>query len=605
MPKNFIITTFLFLFVALGMSWAQQNQNLELAFAYSKQGEYDKAAEIYKKLATDKNFAALIHYDYINVLFKLKDYDTAEKFIKSQIATYGTSITYRADLAEVYDNSGKKEQAAKEFEKLINEVAGNDGKVYQLLDFFHRNQKIDYLVSLILKDREVSKNPFKLDTWLARAYMLQNKKDKMIEEVIGFGKRNGNIDYVKATIQDAFVTEQEIAFIENFILSKIQSEPNETFYPEILIWWFAQKGEFARAFIQARALDKRLNQNGYKMFELAGQSYTSKDYKNSARMYQYIMDEYPDGDLYPYARTWMIKSKEEIVKNTYPIDNQSIVDLIGEYKSIIADLGSNIKTAEAIRNMAKLQAFYLHDYKEAIRTLQSVVTAVGIPQKFKDECKLDMGDIYILMDEPWESTLLYMQVEKSQKEDNLGELAKLKNAKLQYYTGQFALSKDILDVLKKATSKEISNDAMQLSLLIEDNTGLDTSEVAMANFSKVDLLIFQNKYEESLTLLDTLYKQYTSHALADEILWLRANTLLKVNKIDSAVADLQKIIELHKEDILADDALFLLAKVTEENIKDKTKAMDYYRRILTEFPGSVYNAQARVRFRELRGDYVN
>ena len=121
--------------------------------------------------------------------------------------------------------------------------------------------------------------------------------------------------------------------------------------------------------------------------------------------------------------------------------------------------------------------------------------------KFRDQCKLDLGDIYILKNEPWESTLLYMQVEKSQREDNLGEIAKLKNAKLQYYTGQFELSKEILDVLKKATTREISNDAMQLSLLIQDNTGLDTSEVAMADFSKIDLLKLNLKVPFSLFII--------------------------------------------------------------------------------------------------------
>lgn len=580
-------------------------QQLELAYTYYRQGEYDKAAEIYKKLSDDTKFASLIHTDYVAVLFKLRDYTTAEKFIKSQINRYGNTVSYRADLAEVYDNSGRKDLATKEFDKLIDEVAGSEMKVLELMNFFYRNQKLELLVKLILKDREVTGNPYKLDTWLARTYNLLNRKDKMIEEVLSYGRRNGNVDYVKSTIQDAFVTEDEIKFIESLLYTKIQNEPNETFYPEILLWWFAQKGDFSRAFIQARALDKRLNLNGNKVFELAYQSYMSKDYRNSSRMYQYIMDEYPEGELYPYARTWMIKSKEEVVKNTYPIDNESIIDLIAQYKGLISDLGNSIKTADAMRNMALLQAFYLHDYSAAITTLETAIRTVHTNPRFRDQCKLDMGDIYILKDEPWESTLLYMQVEKSQKEDNLGEIARLKNARLQYYTGQFTLSKDILDILKKATSKEISNDAMQLSLLIEDNTGLDTSETALAEFSKVDLLIFQNKYEESIRMLDTLYLTYSAHSLADEILWLRANTLLKVNRIEEAVSDLNTILEKYNGDILADDALFLLARVTEDNLKDKGRAMELYRKMLTDFPGSVFNAQARVRFRELRGDYVN
>jgi TolA-binding protein len=478
-------------------------------------------------------------------------------------------------------------------------------RVMELINFFNRNQKLDLMVKLILKDREVSKSPYKFDTWLARTYNLLNQKDKMLEEALGYARRNKHPDYVKSAIQDAFVTEEEIKYVEDVLFNKIQENPNETFYPELLTWWFAQKGDFARAFIQARAIDKRLNLGGNKVFELAYQSYASKDFKNAARMYQYIMDEYPASEQYPYARTWMIKSKEELVKTTYPIEMEAIQDLIGQYQKLIADVGSSIRTADAMRNMGLLQAFYLHDYTAAIQTLEMAVRTVQNNPWFRDQCKLDMGDIYLLKDEPWESTLLYMQVEKSQKEDNLGEIARLKNAKLQYYTGQFELSRDILDVLKKATSKEIANDAMQLSLLIEDNTGLDTSEVALARFSRVDLLIFQNKYVESLSVLDSLHTEYKEHALADEILWLRANTLLKVNKVDEAVRDLEEMVAEFHSDILADDALFLLAKVTEENRKDREKAMDLYRRVLTEFPGSVYSAQARVRFRELRGDFIN
>lgn len=585
---------------------AQKNTDLELAHTYYRQGEYDKAAEIYKKLSTERNYAALIHYDYVATLFKLKDYVTAEKFIRSQIQAFGNNFTYRVHLAGVFENSGRVGEAEKEFDKLIIEAAPTDGKTNELLNYFIQNQKYESLIKLVQKYRDLSSNKHKYDNWLAYSYRMLNMKDKMLEEVMNSGIRMGDLNGIKATIQDYFVTEDEIAYVENYLYSKIQENPEETAYAEILIWWFAQKGDFSRAFVQARALDKRLKQNGYGMFELGGQSYLAKDYKNSTRMYKYIMDEYPEGDLYPYARTWMIKSQEELIKNTFPLDMESIKDLISQYQMFISEVGSNVKTAEAMRNLALLQAFYLNDYTEAINTLERAIASVKTVKKYTDECKLDLGDIYILKDEPWESTLLYLQVEKSQKETNIGENAKLRNAKLQYFTGQFKLAKEILDVLKKATTKEIANDAMQLSLLIEDNTGLDSTETALAAYAQVELLVFQNKLDEAIIALDSLYNLYKEHSLSDEILWLRANTLLKVNRIEEAVVDLNKLIDNYKTDtILADDALFLLAKVTEENLKDKTKAMELYKKILTDFPGSIFNAQARVKFRELRGDYVN
>lgn len=593
------------IFLWLAVCFTALAQEMELANSYFKQGEYDKAAELYKKISNNKDQARLIHNDYLATMVKLKDVVSAEKFLRTQIKNNPTLLSYKADLAQVFEISNRAELANQEYEKLIEEASKNDQQVYELQNFFYKANKIDFAVKLLLSARSKSKDIYKFDTQLARAYLYLDQKDKMLEEVLGFGQRSKNYSYVQATIQDNIKSEKEIEMLEKMLYAKIQAEPNETFNIEILIWHFTQKADYARAFIQARALDRREKLNGFKVFELAGQSFNAKDFKNSSKMYQYIMEEYPDGELYPYARRWLIQSKEELVKTTFPIDNQQITDLIAQYKQMIVDVGINPKTVDALRNMALLNAFYLQDHTKAIEILESAIAGAGNNQKFKDQCKLDLGDIYILKDEPWESTLLYMQVEKSQKEDNLGEIAKLKNAKLQYYTGQFELSKEILDVLKKATTREISNDAMQLSLLIQDNTGLDTSEVAMADFSKIDLLIFQNRYEESILKLDELFKKYKTHSLADEILWLKANTLLKINRINDAVADLKNILENYKYDILADDALFTLAKVTEENLKDKEKAMEYYRQLLKDYPGSIYGAQSRIRFRELRGDVVN
>jgi hypothetical protein len=159
--------------------------------------------------------------------------------------------------------------------------------------------------------------------------------------------------------------------------------------------------------------------------------------------------------------------------------------------------------------------------------------------------------------------------------------------------------------LKKATTREIANDAMQLSLLIQDNIGLDTSEVAMKEYAKVDLLLFQNRNSEALLALNQIYENYKSHTLGDEILWLRANTNLKINQPQKALEDLELIRKNYNFDILVDDALFLEAKIYEENFLQKDKAMELYREILQKFPGSIFGAEARKRFRNLRGDTIN
>ena len=55
---------------------------------------------------------------------------------------------------------------------------------------------------------------------------------------------------------------------------------------------------------------------------------------------------------------------------------------------------------------------------------------------------------------------------------------------------------------------------------------------------------------------------------------------------------------------LGDRALFQAADVLARDLENGEAAIEYYTRLLTEYPGSVLAAEARARIRALRGDGV-
>jgi outer membrane protein assembly factor BamD (BamD/ComL family) len=167
------------------------------------------------------------------------------------------------------------------------------------------------------------------------------------------------------------------------------------------------------------------------------------------------------------------------------------------------------------------------------------------------------------------------------------------------------LAKEILDILKMATTREIANDALSLSLLIQDNIGMDSTETAMREYAAVELLLFQNQTDEAIAKLGTMLKRFKGHPIIDEVLYLRANTYLKQNEVANAVNDLETITKDFWIDILGDDALFLLAKTYQEKLNENSKAMKLYQQLLQKYPGSIFGAEARKRFRNLRGDTIN
>ena len=105
--------------------------------------------------------------------------------------------------------------------------------------------------------------------------------------------------------------------------------------------------------------------------------------------------------------------------------------------------------------------------------------------------------------------------------------------------------------------------------------------------------------------LDSLIIEYKEHPILDELLWLKAIRSKETGEYETAINQLHRIVFDMPYDILTDDALFEMAKIYEEQLNDFTKAQEYYQQLLTEYPGSLYVAESRKRFRKLRGDFVN
>ncbi len=580
-------------------------QETELGMEYMKAGEYEKAKLIFQKLAKNKETAKIIHKPYLQTLIKLKEFDEAEKFVKKQIKNCDGNARYLTDYARLLEIANKNEEAQKQYTIAMDKVKSNEEATMDLISDFSQNQQFDLAIQTIEKAREDAKLPNKFAVQLAKLYRIQGKTPQMIEEYLKFGLLTDNREMMQSILQEELKDEKEIEQLEKILYTNVQKYPDQSYYSEVLIWHLIQKKEFYKAFVQARALDRRYRKEGVQVTDLGFLAHQNKDYVNSGKIFEYLVKEYPRSQNYPLWRRMLINAKEEVIKSVYPINTADIRLLINEYSKMLEELGTNQKTLEAVRNKGLLYAFYLNEKDTAIVVLENAIKLANGDQQFIDRCKLDLGDIYVLKSEPWEATLLYSQVEKSEKDSPLGYDAKLRNAKLAYFRGDFELSKEVLDILKQATTREIANDAMELSLLIMENTGADSTEKAMKAYSNVELLLFQHRNEEAIASLNTMEKTFKGDPLEDEIIYLRATIYLKQGDTEKGVKDLETIIQKFPIELKGDDATYNLGKTYQEKLNQPAKAMKLYQELLTKYPGSIYGADARKRFRNLRGDTIN
>ena len=597
---------FLLLLCYSPLFFSQEGTEQQLAQYYFSNGEFDKAVSYYERLYSKEN-SKVNFTRYYECLMKTDNKKEAEKLLKKQIAQNKTNYEYKVQLGEFYEQSGDVEKANKIYDYLIDELSDDPTTVLEVYQAFKGKGKNDYAYKTLVKGRKALKKTYPLNIQFAELYAVKGEVENMINEYLDLLDVQSNYG---ETIQDLLAKQidfsqdsvAEYDILRQKLLVRIQKKPNETVYSEMLIWLFIQKKNFSAALIQVQALDKREDAQGRRVFELGEICVENKEYETARKAFQYILQLGDDLQFYYQAEKALLNTRFLEVTTFRTYSKEELDATIVEYEKALVRAGKRRATLSLIIELAHIQAFYSNQAPIAITNLEDALKLPALTDMERGEVKMQLADILVLKGDIWEASLYYMQVDKDFKFEPIGHEAKFKNARIFYYDGEFDFAQSQLSVLKESTSKLIANDAMKLSLLITDNFGIDSNYTAMTWFANGDLLIEQHRYEEAFALFDSILKNFSYHSLSDEILLKKSRAMQLQGKWVESVAYLEELLKYYSEDILADDALFQLGDMYENQLNDKEKAAEYYKRILFNYKGSLYVVEARKRFRALRGD---
>ncbi len=586
---------------------AQSMQDRALADQYMASLEYDKAAEIYDKIFDKDPFGT--YSNYLRCLFALKDYKEAEKIVKKMSKRQPDNLSLLSDLGYIYFLQEDEPKARDQYEKARKSLKPDQGSIMNLANSFVQRQLYDEALATYTEGRKLMNGIYGFYFESAEMYYQKGSFESMINEYLDAVADNPMVQQNVLNILQARVgfdpenTRNDL--LRTSLLRKIQRNPDYPVFSEMLIWLFVQQKDFSSALIQAKGLDKRQREDGNRILTLGNLATANLDFESAINCFQYVVDKGPSYPNYIPARMELLNvtNKKITSGNDYTAADLKKLEL--DYETTLGELGRSAKTAGLIRGLAHLRAFYLDDPDSAMTELDVAIDFPGLSKQVQADCKLELGDILLFTGNVWDSDLLYAQVDKDFKNDPLGQEAKFRNARLDYFRGDFLWAQAQLDVLKSATSQLIANDALSLSLLIADNIGYDSTFDALMLYSKADLLSYRNKNDDALSILDSLVRDYSGHSLIDEVLF-KAAQIYDVKR-EWAIEDslYSRILTEFPDDILADDALFRKAELHERKLKDGAKAMELYQDLLTKYPGSLFVVEARKRYRSLRGDFLN
>ena len=578
-------------------SIAQTNESL--ADDYYKRGEFQKALVIYQNLNKEKPYSYKYIYKLVETYQQLEQFDDAQNILIQRLEkTRNPSLVI--ELGYNYQLIDSLNLANQLYEEAIAYIDEKPNYIYSTAQKFEDHSLLEQAIR-VYKKGQILMPDKNYSIQLARIYGDQGNVEQMFNNYIDYiAYRPNYLNNIKRAVSD-FISEnsdnENNTFLRRLLLKRIQQDPSAYWY-ELLSWLYVQEGAYNKSFTQEKALYKRNPESLDRIIELAVTALNDNDDDTSKEIFNYILETTQDAGTALTAHQYILEidTKNASTKELERIDNT--------YNELFNSYGSSELTLALQIAYGQFLAFHQKDTEAATKFLKKSLK-LNISEFQEAKVKLLLADILVLQEKFNEALIFYSQIQANLKNSTISQEARFKVAKTSYYKGDFDWAESQLKILKSSTSQLIANDALDLKLLISDNKFEDSLQIALKYYAKADLLAFQNKTDEAISLLDKILEEHKGESITDQALFQQAKLFEKKKLYNKAEANYQLIIKDWQEDILADDAHYYLAELYNTHLAKPEDAKQLYEKIIFEFEDSIYFIEARKKFRMLRGDSIN
>lgn len=561
--------------------------------------DFEQAKVLYQQLYEKKKQSH--HFNqYVECLFRLGDFDTAEKELKSFIKKNPTIGKARIDLIYAYMSNDKKNKADELFNEILKNLPENKNQIVNISNMLRGRLLNDYAIAVLEKGAKVNTEGDPL--YMERGNLYQsmiNYQQAFEYYFLELEVHPNQYNIVKNKLQTLLLYDVNKSITDEMriaLLKKTQELPDNEQFAQLLMWFALQNEDYDIALAQCKSLDRRNNDQDVHIINLAQICLDNGQYELAKEAFDHIINKGKINPYYGNAVIGTIKTENQLFKLNPKTEVRNYERLSQKIQDAYTDVGTK-EYPDLVEIQADIMAYHLNQSEQAISLLQQAINQVN--NKIQQcQLKLKLADIYLYNDEVWEATLLYSQVDKSMKEEPLGHEARFRNAQLRYFIGEFTWAQTQLNVLKAATSKLIANDAMSLSLIIGDNLENDTTGVELRRLSRADFKIYQHKPNEAVPVLDSICidgneisKPHALYRIAE----------IKEKEQDYLLADslYLQIVSNFPDSYMADDALMHAALLEHHQLKNKEAAKQHYELLIDQYPTSLYTAQAKKNYRKL------
>ena len=586
------IFTYLFFFCSLiGFS-----QNELLAQNYFDKGEFDKATSLYEELDKKQPGNFYFTQKLVSCYQGLKQFDKAEKLLlskkeKSNQPGFFVELGYNAQLQK---NQAKADSY---YKKAIDAVANQPNYAYQIGQAFEQKSLLQQAYNTY-EIGQKNNSSMNFDYQMALLQGQMGNLDVMVVKLLDYSYSN-----VNATLN---VQNQLVLFMqddaENVFVNSLKKEllirtqkTQDIYWNQFLSWLYVNQKEYNKAFIQEKSIYKRNPESFDDIIQLAQICVTEKDNETAQAIFQFILQNTTDESTILNAQYFLLKN--EIV-NSKP-ENYPLIQT--KFDTLLNQFGDSPFSVDLQILAAHFKAFHQNDFENSKALLDKLMEMpLNIRQKAK--VKMELADVFVFNEKFNQAIIYYAQIQNDLPNDEFSHEASMRMAKTSFFKKDFNWSMKQAKELKQASTQLIANDAVELFLLISDNEVEDSLKVALQDFSKADLLEYQNKPKEALEAFLQILVKHKGQSIEAGTLYKVGRNYEKLGNFAKAITYYQTILDHHKDGIYTDEALFYSAEIYNKQLNDPEKAKSLYEKVVLEHPDSIYFTEARKQYRQLRGD---
>lgn len=581
-----------------------------LAQSYEQQGNLDRAQKIYEELY-QKDPDNINYFNSLNRVYtQQKNYAASILLIEGRLISYPNDLNLTGQLGSIYYLNGNFEKAYQIWEEPLKKPEANQVSFRVIANFAIERRAFDKAIEYLEKGKYTTNDPFMFSMDLANLYSLTMSYERAAEEYCSILEASPTqLSVVQSKILSYISKPDALNKTINVVEKKRKSDNLPILF--LLARLYTEQKDFDKAFNIYTELDNKQHSQGGELYNYAEFVFREGEFETASSVYNAIIQKHPKSKIVSSAKLGYAKSLEAILRQRFisvtddwktfslppQLEPKSIEPVVKAFEEITKIYAHSEVAIESYLRMAQIQFRLQNDLPSAKELLDIVVKNYPM-SRLAIDAYIDLAEINLIEGNLKESTRLYeeaLNLRSSSLEKK--NVAHFHLAKINAYNGKFEQATTHLSEVLKNLKDNLANDALEISLIM--NTAKNDSSNLLL-FSEAELLAERMLFGEAKFRYDLIAKDEKAFVFHSIVKLRSAQMDIAMKNYRDAIRLLVTISEENEKNIYADKALYLQGNIYEFALKELPNAIDSYKKLLLQFPGSIYLDKARERILYLR-----